>query len=80
MRVLATVPESEVSVEIGADEIVEALFDMPNEKCEWVLSTIAGILQAVSDFQIREQLNPSQRALIRDSLLKQAARYKESQS
>lgn len=77
MRVLAMVPEHEVSVSIGADEIAAALCDEPNEKCTWVLNTVAQVLKAISTVQIHEQMNAAQRATIHGFLTEQANRYVE---
>jgi len=77
MRVLAMVHEQEVFVSIGADEIADALRDAPNEKCTWVLNTVAQVLRAISNVQIHEQMNTAQRAVIHGFLAEQAARYLE---
>lgn len=75
MRVMATVESHDVSVEIGPEEIADALLDCPNEKCTWVLSAVAEVLRAISDLQIREQMNDAQRATAYAFLSGQAARY-----
>jgi len=77
MKVLVTAPAHDIEVSIGADEIADALNDMPNEKCTWVLASVAQVLKAISDFQIHEQMHQAQRAIIRDFLTEQAARYAE---
>ena len=77
MKVFATVPEHEVEVSIGTDEIAAALHGQPNEKCTLVLNSVAQVLRAISDWQIREQMGPAQRALVREFLTEQAARYVE---
>lgn len=75
MRVMASVERHDVSVEIGPEEIADALLDCPNEKCTWVLSAVAQVLRAISDRQIREQMNDSQRRLVHEVLVEQARRY-----
>lgn len=75
MRVMATVERHEVSVEIGPEEIADALLDGPNEKCTWVLSAVGQVLRAISDWQIREQMNDAQRRIAHEFLAEQAKRY-----
>ena len=75
MRVMATVERHEVSVEIGPEEIADALLDCPNEKCTWVLSAVGQVLCAISDWQICEQMNDAQRAIVHQFLSEQARRY-----
>lgn len=75
MRVMATVERHDVSVEIGPEEIADALLDCPNEKCTWVLSAVAQVLRAISDRQIHEQMNDAQRRIAHEFLADQAKRY-----
>lgn len=75
MRVLVSVEQHDVSVEIGPEEIADALLDCPNERCQWVLSAVTQVLRAISDRQIREQMNDSQRRLVHEVLVEQARRY-----
>lgn len=77
MKVLATVPEREVEVSIGVEEIAAALHDQPNEVCTWVLNSVSQVLRAINEFQIREQMTPAQRAIVHGFLTEQAARYAE---
>lgn len=78
MRVMATVQEHEVEVRIGADEIEQALRDTPNELCTRVITAVGEVLKAISDFQIQNQMNPAQRAVVRKFLREQADRYTET--
>jgi len=75
MRVMASVERHDVWVEIGPEEIADALLDCPNWKYTWVLSAVAQVLRAISDSQIREQMNDSQRRLVHEVLVEQARRY-----
>lgn len=79
MRVMATVQEHDVEVVIGADEIEQALRDTPNELCTWVIRSVGEVLKAISDFQIQNQMNPEQRAIVRKFLREQADRYTETE-
>lgn len=72
---MATVERHHAEVEIGPEEIAEALHDAPNEKCTWVLSAVAQVLKAISDYQIRGQMNDAQRAIVHQFLSEQARRY-----
>ena len=74
MKVMARV-ETDVEVEIGADEIVDAMFEMPNEKCTWVLGQLMTILGRIGDERIRTQMSDEQRKTVHEFCLAQAKRY-----